>query len=161
MKISHLLIVAISAASLSISGCSKSEAEQKAAVENLKKEVEGIDVWMKEKGKALLSDPKSGMAAMSEMVAKFKAIKSENLPDDLKSAWGDFVTKFDQMSVVMAEIAGDPMETAKKALTDPAFRQNTLARVKTITEEMKPIAERLKVTGQKYGIEKFSELAPK
>lgn len=161
MKIRKLLAVATAALVLSVTGCNKSDAEEKAAVENLKKEVESFDVWMKERGKAMLTDPKSAIAAMSEMVTKLKAIKIDDLPADLKSAWSDFVVKFDQMSVVMAEITGDPMATAKKALTDPAFRQNTMAKMKTITDEMKPIAERLKETGKKYGIEKFSELAPK
>ena len=161
MKYRLLLALAAIGFSFALASCSKSEADQKVAVEEFKKEAVSLEVWMKEKGRALMADPKSAKEAVAEIVAKIKAVKTENLPEDLKSAWSDFRVKFEQFTALTIELSADPMETAKKALIDPAFRQNSMAKVKTLTEEMKVAGERLQTAAKKYGIAAFDNLALK
>lgn len=160
MKFRYFLASAVAVYALTFSGCSKSKADEQAAVENFKKEAEGLDGWMKEKQKEAGKNPMAGIAIMKEMVAKLRSIKSDNLPDDLKSAWSDFVAKIGKMEALLAEMGANPADMIKKASSDPAFMQTFGERMKAIEAEVKPAAERLREVGKKYGLEKIGQLQP-
>ncbi len=160
MKPRYLFAGVAAAVTLTFSGCSKSEAEQKVAVEDFKKEAAGIDTWMKEKQKEAGRNPMAGLGIMKDLVAKLKGMKSENLPPDLKDAWSDFVAKIGKMEGLLAEIGSNPAEMIKKAASDPNFMTTFGERMKAIEAEVKPAVDRLKEVGKKYGIEKIGELTP-
>jgi hypothetical protein len=161
MKLRHLFTALATVLALAFAGCGKSKADEQAAVENFKKEAEGLDGWMKEKQKAMGGNPMAGIAVMRELVAKLKSMKSEDLPADLKEAWTDFVNKISKMEALLAEMGSDPAEMIKKATADPKFMQTFGERMKAIEAEVRPAAQRLTEVGKKYGIEKIGEIAPK
>ena len=161
MKLRIVLTTLTAALTLAFSGCSKSEADEKAAVESFKQEAKGLEAWMEEKKKGLATNPMAGLAMMKELVAKLKAMKSEDLPEDLKAAWGDFVTKISKMEGLLAEIGTDPTALIKKAQEDPKFMQTFGEKMQALEAEVRPAAQKLAEVGKKYGIEKIGELAPK
>ncbi len=160
MKLRYFFAGIAAAVTITLSGCSKSEAEQQAAVENFKKEASGIDAWMKDKQKEAGRNPMAGLAIMKELVAKLKGLKNENLPPDLKDAYSDFVAKIGKMEGLLSEIGSNPAEMIKKAASDPNFMTTFGERMKAIEAEVKPAVDRLKEVGKKYGIEKIGELTP-
>lgn len=160
MKLHRLFTITVAALALALSGCGKSEAQQQAAVENFKKEAEGLDAWMKQKQKEIGANPMAGLAMMKELVAKLKGMKSEDLPSDLKDAWGDFVSKISKLEALVSEMGSDPAEMIKKATSDPTFMQTFGEKMKAIEAEVKPAADRLKEVSKKYGLEKIGELGP-
>ena len=161
MNLRNLVTIAFAALALTFSGCGNSKAKEQAAVENFKKEAEGIDAWMKEKQKSMAGNPMAGIAVMKELVAKMRAMKSDDLPADLKDAWGDFVAKISKMEGLLSEMGSDPAEMIKKATADPQFMQTFGERMKAVEAEVRPAAERLRDVGKKYGIEKVGDIAPK
>jgi hypothetical protein len=161
MKLRSLFTCLAAALTLAFSGCGKSKAQEQAAVENFKREAESLDSWMKEKQKSMGGNPMAGIAVMKELVGKLKAMKSEDLPADLKDAWADFVSKISKMEALLSEMGSDPAEMIKKATADPKFMQTFGERMKAIESEVRPAAQRLTEVGKKYGIEKMGEIAPK
>ena len=160
MNLRFLFTSIVLAISLGFSGCD-SKAKEQAAVENFKKEAEGLEVWMKEKQKTVGGNPMAGVAMMKELVAKLRTIKSDDLPSDLKDAWTDFVAKIGKMEALLSEMGSDPSEMIKKATADPKFMETFGARMKAVEAEVKPAADRLREVGKKYGVEGIGEIAPK
>jgi hypothetical protein len=161
MHIRHLFTAILACLTLALAGCGNSKAKEQAAVENFKKEAEGLDVWMKEKQQAIGGNPMAGVAMMKELVAKLRSMKSDDLPADLKQAWDDFVAKIGKMEALLSEMGSDPAEMIKKASANPQFMQSFGERMKAIEAEVRPAAERLREVGKKYGLEKIGEIAPK
>jgi hypothetical protein len=159
MKLRYFIAAAAAALTIIFSGCTKSKADEQAAVQNFKKEAESLDGWMKEKQKESGRNPMAGLAMMKELVAKLKAMKSDDLPADLKDAWGDFVAKIGKMESLLAEMGANPAEMIKKAASDPQFMQTFGERMRAIETEVKPAADRLREVGKKYGLEKIGDLA--
>ena len=102
----------------------------------------------------------AGLGIMKELVAKLRAMKSDDLPPDLKDAWSDFVSKIGKMEGLLSEIGSNPAEMIKKAASDPNFMTTFGERMKAIEAEVKPAVDRLKEVGKKYGIEKMGEITP-
>jgi hypothetical protein len=146
---------------LTFSSCGKSEADQKAAIENFKKEAEGLDTWMNEKQKEMASNPLGGLTVMKELIAKMKNIKSDDLPADLKDAWTDFLAKLSKMDALFAELGSDPADVMKRAVSDPQVMQNFATKAKALEAEITPAAQKLAEVGKKYGLEKIGQLGPK
>src|SRR4051812_40262230 len=97
MKLRHLIAPTVAACALAFSGCSKSTADEQAAVESFKKEAESMNSWVKDKEKEDGKNPIAGMAVMKEFAGKLKPMRTENLPADLREAWADAAGKFGKM----------------------------------------------------------------
>ena len=134
MKIKRTFPLIAIAASLVLTGCDKKPADgttdskavpaavdEKTAIANFKTEVETFSKWADEKGKAVTSaaatDPMAGIAMMGEITGKFKAIKTDGLPTDLKAAWGEMGGVMSEVSDVFKDIkipkAEKPEDTQK------------------------------------------------
>lgn len=176
MKFTHTLPVTIATACLAFAGCDKKPdagapgsadsaakpaakpavVDEKTAIANFKTEVEGATKWIEEKQKATAADPAAGMAMVGEIVAKFKGIKTDGLPADLKGAWGE-------MTVVMTEM-GDifkGMPTAKPDKPEEGMKAmgEIMPKIMAIQAKMEPAAKKLEEAGKKYGLD-MSKVAP-
>ena len=144
----HLKITALLAAAITFafSACSN----EKAALANFKTEVEGVTKWAEEKTKAASTDPTASMAVVPEIVAKFKAIKTDGLPADLKTAWAD-------MNVVLGEMAdlfkGMPKIDASKPEETGKAMQDFMPKMMAIQGKMDPVGKKLDEVGKKYGLD--------
>jgi hypothetical protein len=158
MNLRYLLTGGLVALTLAFSGCN-SKAKEQAAVENFKKEAEGLDAWMKEKQKTAAGNPMAGMAMIKELIVKMRSIKTDDLPADLKDAWTDFVSKIGKMEGLLSEMGSDPAEMIKKATANPKFMETFGERMKAVETEVRPAAARLKEVGKKYGMEQIGDIA--
>ena len=149
MKITHIIPLIIAAACFAFTGCNKAP-DEKTAIANFKAEIEGTTKWMEEKQKAAGADPMAGIAMMGEMVNKFKAIKTDGLPADLKAAWSE-------MTAVVSEL-GDVFKGLPKL--DPAKPEEMGKAMESVGPKMMavmakgdPIAKKLEEVGKKYGLD--------
>ena len=167
MKLIHTLPLVIATACLAFSGCDKKPGaadssaapkvvDEKTAIANFKSEVEGVTKWIEEKQKSASADPAAGMAIVGEIVAKFKGIKTDGLPADLKSAWGE-------MGGVMAEMGEifKGMPTSKPDKPEDAMKAmgELMPKIMGIQAKMEPAAKKLEEVGKKYGLD-MSKVAP-
>jgi hypothetical protein len=164
MKIFLPLTTAVLACAIALSGCGKSKADEQAAIEQFKKDTDGIGQWMSERQKSAFANPMAGVAMMKELVGKLRSMKTEDLPDDLKQAYGDFLTQLGKMEAVVgelgAELGGDTAAIMKN-VANPQKLRDVATRMKAINAEMQPVAARLKDVATKYGVAKIAELGPK
>ena len=167
MKLIHSLPLVIATACLTLSGCDKKPGtadsgsapkvvDEKTAIANFKTEVEGVTKWIEEKQKATATDPAAGMAMVGEIVSKFKGIKTDGLPSDLKGAWGE-------MTAVMTEM-GDifkGMPTAKPDKPEDAMKAmgEMMPKIMAIQAKVEPVAKKLEEVGKKYGLD-MSKVGP-
>ena len=149
MNVKHTLTAVAITASLVFSGCNKAP-DEKTAIANFKTEVETVGKWIEEKQKTVATDPAAGMAMMGEMVGKFKAIKTDGLPADLKGAWGE-------MGGAMTELADlfKGMPTAKPDKPDEAMKAfgEIMPKMMALQAKVEPIGKKLEEVGKKYGID--------
>jgi len=101
----------------------------------------------------------AGIALTREMVAKLRAIKTGDLPQDYKEAFHDFLSKFEKVEPVFAEI--ESPEGLKKADSDPVFRQQIAERLTKVMSESKSAGEWMDIVGRKYGIQEAGGLPTK
>jgi len=162
MKITHTIPLIIAAACFAITGCDKKTGgadsggakppvvDEKTALANFKSAVESTTKWVEEKQKTDGADPVKGVAMVGEIVAKFKSIKTDGLPADLKAAWSE-------MAGVMTEFGalfkGLPkMDPAKPDEGMKAFGE-MMPKMMAIQAKGEPIAKKLEELGNKYGID--------
>ena len=129
---------------------------EKNAIANFKTEVESVGKWIEEKQKSVQTDPAAGMAMMGEMVGKFKAIKTDGLPADLKGAWGEMggvMTEMGEIFKGMPTAKPDKPEDAMKAMGE------LMPKIMAIQSKMEPAAKKLEEVGKKYGLD-MSKVAP-
>lgn len=161
MKPFALTLIA-AAATLFFSGCQKSE---KAAIEEFKAEVTALKTWSDSKDKEVAANPTASMTLISEMSAKMKAIKTSDLPADLKEAWNGMLSGVDKMTVTMAELPKDPAQMqefmTKKMQENPKFAVEFQAKMEAIGKEMEGHTNKMKEVAKKYGIEGLDKLGKK
>ncbi len=167
MKLLQTIPLVIATACLTLTGCDKKPGtadsgaapkvvDEKTAIANFKTEVEGVTKWIEEKQKTVATDPAAGMTMVGEIVTKFKGIKTDGLPADLKGAWGD-------MSGVMGEMGEifKGMPTAKPDKPEDAMKAmgEIMPKMMAIQAKMEPAAKKLEEVGKKYGLD-MSKVAP-
>jgi hypothetical protein len=124
--------------------------DEKTALANFKTEVENVGKWIEEKQKTAPADPAAGMAMMGEMVAKFKSIKTDGLPADLKGTWGEMSGALTEMSDLfkgMPTSKPDKPEDAMKALGE------IMPKMMAMQAKIEPIGKKLEELGKKYGLD--------
>ena len=126
------------------SGGAKSDAN--AAIEAFKSDVKGIKEWT-EKNQPDASNPASGVAMMTEMVTKMKAVRTQGLPADLNAAFQKMLAVMDKMQAAMKDLPTDPTT----ATPDAAAKFQS--KMEAISKEGDAAGEELKAAGKKYGLE--------
>ncbi|MEI7821206.1 MAG: hypothetical protein WCK55_09840 [Verrucomicrobiota bacterium] len=147
----HLKITALLAAAITFSftACEK-KVDEKTAIANFKTEVESVTKWADEKSKAASKDPMAGMTMVGEIVGKFKAIKTDGLPADLKSAWGEMTSVLGEMGDIfknMPKIDASKPEDMGKVMGD------LMPKMMAVQAKMEPIGKKLEELGKKYDID--------
>jgi hypothetical protein len=131
--------------------------DEKTAIANFKTQVEDVTKWIEEKQKTAQTDPAAGMAMVGEIVGKFKSIKTDGLPTDLKGAWGE-------MTVVMGEMGGlfKDMPAAKPDKPEDAMKamMEIMPKMQAIQAKLEPATKKLDEIGKKYGLD-MSKVGPK
>src|SRR5688500_7562918 len=94
MKTIRLIIVALAVALTSLQPL---RAQDNAALETFKKEMQGIEAYTKEQEAAIKENPMGGIAMIRNIVTKLKSVKTEGLPADLKEGYGEFVVIISKM----------------------------------------------------------------
>ena len=124
-------------------------ADEKTAIANFKGEVESTAKWIEEKQKTAGGDPAAGIAMIGEIVAKFKGIKTDGLPEDLKAAWADMTGLMTDFGVIFKDVKIDASkpDEATKALGE------IMPKIMAIQTKAEPIAKKLEEVGKKYGLD--------
>ncbi len=130
--------------------------EEKTALANFKTQIEEAGKWIEEKQKTAAADPTAGIAMVSEIIARLKAIKTDGLPADLKAAWGEMGGVLTEMGEVFKGFQvpkTDKPEDAMKALGE------IMPKLMAIQGKMEPISKKLQEVGTKYGLD-MKKVAP-
>ena len=124
------------------------EGDEKTAVANFKDAIEATTKWMEEKQKTA-NDPMAGIAMMGEMVTKFKGIKTDGLPTDLKAAWGDMVGVVEELGGIFK---GMPKLDATKPEEMQKVMGDLMPKMIAVMTKADSIAKKLEEVGKKYGL---------
>ncbi len=155
-------ITLLAAVTLMFSGCSKNE---KAAIEDFKTEINSLKTWTESKEKEIATNPMAGMTMINEMGVKMKAVKTSDLPSDLKEAWNDMVAGVDKMTEAMSELPKDPTQMeafmTKKMQENPKYGQEFQAKMEALGKDMEVRGNKLKEVGKKHGIENLDKIGGK
>ena len=140
-------------------------ADEKSAIEGFKKDVVALKAWTDEMDKKIAENPLTGFTAIGDMASKMKAVKTDELPADLKEPWAGLIAAVDKMVVLVSVFPKDPAEIekfmTKKSSEDPKFMDDFGNKMQAIETETKPILEKLKAAADKYGIEGLDKIGPK
>ncbi len=150
LKITALLGAAISFA---FTSCNKAP-DEKTAIANFKSEIESVGKWIEEQ-KPAANDP-FGAEASNQIIARLKAIKTDGLPEDLKSAWAEMNAVFTEMGEFfksMPKIDVSKPEEINKAKAELG------PKMMAIQAKVEPVAKKLEEVGKKHGID-MSKVAP-
>ncbi len=124
--------------------------EEKAALANFKTEIESTTKWIEDKQKTDGADPVKGIAMIGEIVAKFKDIKTEGLPADLKTAWSEMtgvITEFGDLFKGLPKINPEKPDEAMKSFGE------IMPKMMALQTKGEPIAKKLEEVGKKYGLD--------
>ena len=134
------------------------------ALDGFKKEMTGIEAFVKEQEAGLKANPMAGIAMIRNIVAKLQAIKTDALPPDLKAGFSEFVVAISKMGEMLK---GWPEKTeemqafiVKKLGEDPKYMDTFGEKMAALEKEMQPAIEKLDALGKKYGLEGLGALAP-
>ena len=125
-------------------------ADEKTALEKFKAEIESTTKWIEEKQKTAGADPVAGIAMIGEIVTKFKAIKTDGLPADLKTAWGEMAGLIVEFGDVFKALP--KMDPAKPEEGMKAFGE-IMPKLTAVMTKGEPISKRLEEIGKKYGLD--------
>jgi hypothetical protein len=154
----HLRKTSLLAAVIAIAftACNK-PVDEKTAIANFKSEVESVSKWAEEKQKSAASDPAAGMAMMGEVVAKFKAVKTDGLPADLKGAWGEMTGIMGEMGDIFKNM---PKPDPSKPDAAGKMMGEIMPKLMALQAKVEPVTKKLEEIGKKYGLD-MSKVAPK
>ena len=134
-----------------------------AALDGFKKEMTSLEAYVKEQEAGLKTNPMAGIAMIRNIVAKLQAIKTDGLPDDLKTGYSEFVTAISKMGDLFKgwpEKAEDMQAfIVKKLGEDPKYMDVFGEKMAALEKEMQPAVTKLDELGKKYGLD-MSKIAP-
>ena len=162
MKLIHTIPILIATACLALTGCDK-KVDEKTAIATFKTDVENFGKWAEENSKNASSDPLSGITMMGELGGKFKSIKTDGLPADLKAAWNEMGGVMGEMGELFKGLKipkpAKPEDT-QKILADLGPKMVELGpKMQEITKRGDVIMKKLKEIGTKYGLD-MSKVGP-
>ncbi len=158
MKTMRAFITALAVAFISITPLRADE-----ALDTFKKDMTGLEAYVKEQEAGLKTNPMAGIAMIRGIITKLQAIKTDGLPADLKTGYSEFVTAISKMGDIFQgwpEKAEDMQAfIGKKISEDPKFMESFGAKMATAEKDMAPAVAKLDELGKKYGLD-MSKLAP-
>jgi len=158
MKTMRAFITAIAVAFVSITPLRADE-----ALDGFKKEMTGIEAYVKEQEAGLKTNPMAGIAMIRNIVGKLQAVKTDGLPADLKQGFTEFVGAISKMGEMFKGWPDKPEEMqafiVKKIGEDPKFMDAFGTKMAELEKEMQPPIAKLDELGKKYGLD-MSKIAP-
>ncbi|MEI7821207.1 MAG: hypothetical protein WCK55_09845 [Verrucomicrobiota bacterium] len=158
MKTMRAFITAIAVAFVSITPLRADE-----ALDGFKKEMTGIEAYVKEQEAGLKTNPMAGIAMIRNIVGKLQAVKTDGLPADLKQGFTEFVGAISKMGEMFKGWPDKPEEMqafiVKKIGEDPKFMDAFGTKMAELKKEMQPPIAKLDELGKKYGLD-MSKIAP-
>ena len=134
------------------------------ALDGFKKEMTGIEAFVKEQEAGLKANPMAGIAMIRNIVAKLQAVKTDALPADLKGGFIDFVAAISKMGDMFKGWPEKPEEMqgfiVKKLGEDPKYMDAFGVKMAALEKEVQPAVTKLDALGKKYGLEGLGALAP-
>jgi hypothetical protein len=158
MKTMRAFITAIAVAFISITPLRADE-----ALDGFKKEMTGIEAYVKEQEAGLKANPMGGIAMIRNIVGKLQAVKTDGLPADLKQGFTEFVGAISKMGEMFKGWPDKPEEMqafiVKKIGEDPKYMDAFGEKMAALEKEMQPSVAKLDELGKKYGLD-MSKIAP-
>lgn len=158
MKTMRAFITAIAVAFVSITPLRADE-----ALDGFKKEMTGLEAYVKEQEAGLKTNPMAGISMIRGIVGKLKAIKTDGLPADLKTGYMEFVIAISKMGDMFQGWPDKAEEMqafiVKKIGEDPKYMDTFGEKMAALEKEMQPAVAKLDELGKKYGLD-MSKIAP-
>ncbi len=133
------------------------------ALDGFKKEMTGLEAYVKEQEAGLKTNPMAGIAMIRGIVGKLKSIKTDGIPADLKTGYMEFVIAISKMGDLFQGWPEKPEEMqpfiVKKIGEDPKFMESFGAKMAGLEKDMQPAIAKLDDLGKKYGLD-MSKIAP-
>ncbi|MEO6785979.1 MAG: hypothetical protein ABI318_07585 [Chthoniobacteraceae bacterium] len=133
------------------------------ALDGFKKEMTGIEAFIKEQEAGLKTNPMAGIAMIRDIVAKLQAVKTDALPADLKAGFAEFVVAISKMGEMFKgwPEKAEEMQAfiVKKIGEDPKYMDAFGEKMAALEKDMAPAVAKLDALGKKYGLD-MSKLAP-
>jgi hypothetical protein len=123
---------------------------EKTAIDAFKTSVEDVGKWIEEKEKTVAGYPAAGIAMAGDMIARFKGIRTDGLPSDLKAAWGEMGVLLGEMGEI---IKNTPKFDGAKPEELGQVRQAILPEMMAVQDKVEPVAKKLQELGAKYGVD--------
>ena len=134
------------------------------ALDGFKKEMTALEAFIKEQEAGLKTNPMAGIAMIRNIIGKLKAVKTDGLPDDLKSGYMEFVVAISKMGEIFKDWPEKAEEMqafiVKKIGEDPKYMDNFGEKMAALEKDMQPATQKLDELGKKYGLDGLGALAP-
>ena len=132
------------------------------AIERFKKDIRAVDAWMKEQEKATEKNPLLGLVLSRTLAVKLRAVPTEGLPAELKSAYDEYVAATADMAEIFAGWPETEKELTeylqKRVAEDPQVMDKVSAKMAAWGTVNTPVRDRLQELAKKYGLEEIIEL---
>lgn len=139
-------------------------ADASARLEKFKKELATFNAFSKEQECKAAENPMAGIAMIRNLVERLKDVKTEGLPEDLKSGFEQFVGTLSKMGDILKDwpekVEDIEPYIQKRLAEDPKFMQAMEDRIAALDKEMQPAIQKLEELGKKYALEGLDKLAP-
>ena len=134
------------------------------ALDGFKKEMGALEASIKKQEDALKENPLGGIAMIRSIVTQLKAVKTDALPDDLKSGYMEFVVAISKMAEVIKDWPEKTEDMQafiiKKMGEDPKYMDAFSVKMTAVEKEMQPAVAKLDALGKKYKIEGLDTISP-
>jgi hypothetical protein len=125
--------------------------DEKAAVDELRRETTAIKAWMEEQ-EFKSNHPAARFLVMPEIAMRMKAIPTDGLPKDLAGPWKATVAYLERMAAVVERLPRD-LKGLEKKLAEPGVAEQVTREMEAIEKEAGPEVAKLRAAAKKYGID--------
>lgn len=130
-----------------------------AALAPFKTEMAGLLTWLEEQQTTARTkpDPAAANAMVGDFLNRAKALKTEQLPTDLKEAWTGFLSVMNEVDALFKTL---PKPTPGNPQALSSAMNNIQPQLLALQNKIKPLVTKLAETGKKIGIEGLEKLGP-
>lgn len=125
------------------------------ALDRFRKDMASLDAFAKKKGEELKGNPLGGLLVFRSMIAGVKAVQTDGLPDDLKTAFNDAVTTLTKAAIIFDGWPDKPDEVVgylrQRMSQDPKFMENFQDRMGAMSKDIDAVSKKMDEMGKKYG----------
>ena len=133
---------------------------EQAAVDRFKADLAEISKWRLKRAAENKNDAALGAILGMELIAKVKAVNSDGLPTDLKSAWVEFIAKVSKFERVVKELGGNPADIVEKKAANPYKFEQLKQELNGVALEVIGSSGALNSVALKHGITNIAEITP-